>query len=287
MNKVVFLATIYPMDESYVDAFFNSLVNQTVSSFDVIIVNDGFSNLEKYKHKYANLNIIEIDSCRNIAKNREISIRYAIDKQYDIAVFGDVDDYFEANRVEVSESLLSSNDIVINDLVSFSGEQILNRKVLSSRIKNLSDVSLDFILEKNVFGLSNTAIKLDGLNSNDIVFPSELVAVDWYFFSNLLLLGKRAIFTNETTTYYRQHDSNIIGIGDTSERSILKTIQVKLIHYRNMQQKNELFVSALERTEILSKWIDSKVNMRAFARKNNEEIPEPLWWEITELGEKL
>ena len=100
MNKIAFLTTIYPVDESFVDDFFCSLSKQTKTSFDIILANDGFLELEKFKHKYHCLNILEIEPAKSIAKNREILIKYAIDNSYDIAVFGDIDDYFDWDLAE-------------------------------------------------------------------------------------------------------------------------------------------------------------------------------------------
>lgn len=284
MNKIAFLTVLYPINDSIVDLFFNSLVNQTNKSFDIIIVNDGFSDIEHFKEKYCNLNIIEIKNSNNIAKNRELLIRFAIEKKYEIAVFGDIDDYFESNRVEISTKFLNSYDIVVNDLITF-GIEHFKEKIISKRIENLSTISINYIVRKNIFGLSNTAINLKGLHSKDIVFPSDLIAVDWYFYSNLLLSGKKAIFTNETLTYYRQYENNTIGIGNVSEKNILKSIEVKLIHYRYMKEKSEIFRTEFSRIERLSYRLNSDHRLLDIACRNTESIQNPLWWEVTELGE--
>jgi len=285
VKKVAFLTTIYPIDIRYVDDFLNSLNNQTNRLFDLIIANDGFCGIENFKQKYRGLNIIEIEADYCIAKNRELLITYAIQNKYEMVIFGDIDDYFEPNRVEVSRTLLATNDIVVNDLTAFRNDTTLSDKRLSSRVNNLAEVSLEFVLDKNIFGLSNTAIRLEGLRCEDIVFCKELVAVDWYFFSTLLLLGKKAIFTNDTVTYYRQHNANTVGIGNVDEQSVLKTLSVKLIHYEHMREKSDQFDELFRRTQTLSHWLRSKSKLGEFVRKNGELLDSPLWWETIELGE--
>ena len=58
--------------------------------------------------------------------------------------------------------------------------------------------------------MSNTAINLKKLTK--VFFDDKIIAVDWYFFKRLLEKGLKAIFTNETITYYRQHEKNTIGL---------------------------------------------------------------------------
>ncbi len=284
MNKIAFLTTIYPIDELYITDFFESLIKQTNSNFDVIIVNDRFSNLDKFKKEYSSLNIIELSAVGSIAKNRELLIKQAIISGYNYAVFGDIDDYFDYRRLEVLESLLKTNDIVINDLTTFNKKNIIKERMFSARVNNLSIISLDFIMDKNIFGLSNTAIKLQGLISKEISFPSKLIAVDWYFFSNLLLKNKKAIFTNETLTYYRQHDKNTAGIGTINAVTILKAIKVKLIHYRSMKEENNKYQSLYKQTQQLAIWLNNKENITEYVRINTKNLHSPLWWETTKLG---
>lgn len=294
MNNTAFLTTIYPVDKLYISDFFESLVKQTNNSFDIIIINDGFGSIDKIVKTYSSLNIIEVPAANSIAKNRELLIKYAIDCGYHYAIFGDIDDYFDARRVEVLKSLLKDNDIVINDLNTFSNRDMSNvnrinevkitKKIFSTRVKNLSIIKLDFILEKNIFGLSNTAIKLTGLTSEDISFPPPLIAVDWYFFSHLLLKNKRAIFTNDTVSYYRQHDENTAGIGIINASSILKAIDVKLIHYRFMKKENNQYKYLYEQTYQLAIWLKNKDNIDKYLLINNAKLINPLWWETITLG---
>ena len=63
---------------------------------------------------------------------------------------------------------------------------------------------------KNIFGLTNTAIKLE--NISKVIFDDKVIAVDWYFFKTLLKQGLKAVFTNEIVTYYRQYENNTIGL---------------------------------------------------------------------------
>ena len=57
----------------------------------------------------------------------------------------------------------------------------MNSQQNSKQIKELPDKSITkIILNKNMFGFSNTAIQLSLIDNID--FPKDLIAVDWYFF---------------------------------------------------------------------------------------------------------
>jgi glycosyltransferase involved in cell wall biosynthesis len=210
-NKVSFLTTVFPMNERYIYDFFDSLINQTYKNFDIVVINDGYEKFDRIKNEYHhNLNIIEVKYSDTPAKNREYGINYCIDQKYDFLIFGDSDDYFQKNRVKKSLEFLKKTDVVVNDLSLFNIDGVFKEKYISHRINNLENINLEFIKDKNIFGMSNTAINLKKLTK--VFFDDKIVAVDWYFFKGLLEKGLKAIFTNETITYYRQHEKNTIGL---------------------------------------------------------------------------
>ena len=213
MKKIVFLTTIFPMKEKYLIDFFDSLLVQSYKNFDIVVVNDGYRNFDILLKKYNKLNVIELKYSNTPAKNREYGINYVISKGYDILIFGDSDDYFSKNRVEKSVELLDNYDIVVNDLSLFNDNGIYEKLYFSNRIKNNSVVEYDFIKDKNIFGLSNTAIKLNILG-NKIIFDKDIVAVDWFLYKKLLKDRYMAFFTNKIITYYRQYNNNIIGLNN-------------------------------------------------------------------------
>ena len=152
-------------------------------------------------------------------KNREYGINYCLDQGYDILIFGDSDDYFNNNRVEKSLEILKKADIAVNDLSLFNDNGIYEEKYLSQRLKNLDMIDLNFIKDKNVFGMSNTAIKLK--NVSRVRFKKDIIAVDWHFFYMLLKQGLKAIFTNETVSFYRQHKNNTVGLKNEDNKYFL------------------------------------------------------------------
>ncbi|MEY8214498.1 MAG: NeuD/PglB/VioB family sugar acetyltransferase, partial [Colwellia sp.] len=278
--RIAFLSTIFDMDAAFLRLFLKSLTQQTYKEFDLIILNDGYKGFEKLKDEFLRLRIIELPPADSIAKNRQNLINYTIKNGYDIAIFGDSDDHFPKNRVSTSIRLLKECDIIVNDLSAFNCSGFLKENILSRRLKDLDDIDPSFIMDKNVFGMTNTALNLAVIREGEVKFSSDLIAVDWYFFSRLLKNGANAIFTDQTVTYYRQHKNNTVGIASNSPDSISLAIDVKEIHYSEM---------ALEHTEyqpLYKKIIDLKGKIRlnddfiVQMQANNEYYPDLLWWEL-------
>ena len=219
MKSVAFLTVIFPQNEKFLKTFFDSISAQTYKDFDLVIVNDGFKDLNYHKNLYKNLNIININSSKSISKNREVGINYCIDQKYNFLVFGDSDDYFKNNRIEKSLEFLKKKDLVVNDLSLFNADGIYEKKYLSNRLKNLDVIGPEFIEDKNIFGMSNTAIKLE--NISRVTFDNNITTIDWFFFKKILQQGLKAIFTNETETFYRQYGNNTLGLGVKNKKYYL------------------------------------------------------------------
>ena len=130
-ENIAFLTTIFPTNENYLYDFFNSLNRQTFKDFDVVVVNDNYKNFSKIKDKFSDLNIKELKYSDTPLRNREHGINFILDNDYDIVIFGDSDDYFSFNRVEVIIEKLIHYDIIVNDLSVFNEKGIYKKKYFS------------------------------------------------------------------------------------------------------------------------------------------------------------
>lgn len=281
-KKIAFLTTVFPTDSSYVIEFFESLSKQTLKHFDVIVLNDGYADFDKIKKQFHFLSIIELPAAGSIAKNRQAQIQFAKINHYDIAVFGDIDDIFSENRIEKSVKALKNADIIVNDLTSIKDGNIIDKQIYSRRLTDQQLIPFDFIKDKNVFGMSNTAVNLKVVPLALIQFSDELIAVDWFFFSLLLLNGAKALFVADSLTFYRQYDANVIGIGCFSAEKIKSILAVKTIHYEKMKALSPEFQILLDETLSLKEFSEDKVQLNKLLVSNSNKIKYPLWWELTD-----
>ncbi|QHJ13433.1 hypothetical protein FX988_03694 [Paraglaciecola mesophila] len=281
-SETAFLTTIFPTDENYIFEYFSSLANQTFKNFDLILVNDGFRELDKIRRIFPSLAIYELKSAGNIAKNREIMISHARKANYKFAIFGDCDDYFSDNRIEVTLSKLKSNDVVFNQIIPFGQNIDEAEDYFGDRLFEGESIAADDILDKNILGFSNTGINLSCLDDFTVDFPNNLVAVDWYFFSLLLGRGKTACYTKFCTTFYRQYSENTIGFKTIDSEELRHIIKVKIVHFTTLLSDDSRYRKCLEDIKLLEKFI--LTNESSYLKQVNQ-ITNPLWWELINLTE--
>jgi len=272
-KKVAVLTTIFPMKQTYLMDFFKSLQLQSEKKFDIVVVNDGYTNLKSLTRCFGMLRIIELKHRQTPAKNREFGINYCLEAGYDVIVFGDSDDFFDRHRVRCSLRGLHYCDIVINDMVLVDNhKKALDKNYLSRRIEDRQRIDRTYIKEKNIFGLSNTAINTKKIKH--IILPSNLVAVDWYLFSVLLYDKRVALFLQRPLTFYRQYCDNTVGIGSqANQKKLDHIISVKRVHYDRMRVVDTIFEEFFEKYALLEEKRKNGMKIEGAYIKN------PLWWE--------
>ncbi len=288
-KKVAILITVFPIIEHFLDNFFRSLQQQSYKDFDILVINDGLKNFYDYKKEY-DFNIIEYQYQDTPAKNREFGINKAIDLGYDYLIFADVDDYFSTNRIEESIKKLANYDLVYNELtlVDKNGK-ILVENYIHSKV----DLAKFDIFKSNLFGLSNTGIRLN-LFETHLKIPLNLIAVDWYIFSVAMLKGNiKYYFLPDAITYYRQYNNNTIGLTNKfDQKNIINSLKVKKIHYQEMvlyckkNKKNkalEIYKKKLQAVLDLEMKLKDKITLQTYlsiVNTNFENINTGWWSEI-------
>ena len=221
--KVLVFGVIYNGVKEFLGDYFNSVFSQTYKEFDVLIAEDGVDLPEEFKRE----NVFTIKSKNKTpAEIRSEGINYAQSNNYDIMVFTDCDDYFSSNRVKQAVKSLKHCDFVINNLLPIDvNGNIINVGSLTDNIPK--EVLCTDIFHANWFGLSNTAMKISCLPT-DFYIPSQLIAVDWWIFSLLLLNGNNFSYDSSVITYYRQHEKNTVGaFNSLDESKLMNGIKVK------------------------------------------------------------
>lgn len=278
---VAVLTTVYSQARDYLDTFLTSLEQQTDRRFDLVLVNDGLDDLDKLKEVHEGLVYRTVEHGSTPVENRERGIRFCVQAGYDSVIFADADDYFEPVRVAVLTAKLhaASVDCVINDIhIVDQHARLLDRSYFSNRYRNNQSVSLQDIRHSNVFGLSNTAVRTSCLSRLSIA--PEVIALDWYLFTVLLMRGCRAVFTNEANTYYRQHDTNTAGLGQATPERVRNAIRIKCSHYHALRNVSEDFSQLFRYFADLSARVRDEAFFRSYYSNCMDVLStHPLWWE--------
>ena len=161
--------------------------------------------------------------------------------------------------------------------------------MLGGLFKDEMEITTEYILNGNCLGLSNTSIKADKISELMSEIPDDIIAFDWAFFALCLHAGAKAIFTNNTQTYYRQHGDNIASPCSFSEEQILRGVQVKKNHYQMLSRFYEEYISLLDLFEKLLAQLQSDETLRRkYCQAVRKHAPAmSLWWEPIKSLEEL
>lgn len=279
MSKVALFTVFYPGAETYMDDFIESVSNQTYQDFDLLVINDGYKG-RNLPSIYPQLNVIEKKGNNSISGNRAIGINYAIQHQYEILLLCDVDDYMATNRVQESIRALSDADIVVNDVnIVDSNRKLIFKDYFQKSIDVSTCLDKNFIAEKNIFGFSNTALRVSRLK--EVTFPKDLRIVDWFYFTQLLNEGLLAKFLPLSLTEYRQHSGNMIGISSFTIEGFKNLLKLKIQHYNYFKDIYPAYNSLLREMRELA--IKTDEQLQLIIEKNTRSTPFPLWWQNVKL----
>lgn len=278
-NPGVFFSVVYPQALPYLKDVRESALSQTRKDFDFIVVNDGCDK-ERILEELQGLNISILEAEGGFTANRLQGIKYARNKGYKYFLFCDADDSFTSNRYERTITVFkeAAADILVCNLnIADEHCQPILKDYFSKEIPEDRWIDADFLKDKNIFGMSNTAIHLDSMT--DDIQISETPIVDWLLFTTLLLKGLKAKYITDSMVNYRQYSTNMIGITRYDVSSFKKLVGLKSGHYRLLvesgyPQYKELYQESLSLLTL------SDVEIESVVKRELAKHPQPLWWQI-------
>ncbi len=288
MNKTVVAAVIFPANLRFFGDFTNSLRDQSLTNFDLLLLNDGCEpgDIEKALIPCPfDYEIIQATK-GSPAQIRGQLIEILRNSDYDIIIFGDTDDFFSLNRIEQSIRALRDDqyDIVFNDLTVVNEEGVVQTPQIWQDRKETNEIDMGFLLRSNVLGLGNTAIQRSVLDF-ELKWDPDIPAFDWIFYIQVFKFNSplKCGFLKDVTTCYRQHSQNTLGIGNGYSREKLeflaktkeKVLQFAIrlgISEANMQLDNlKIFCSTYFRN-------DNLLNQKIRSLNNHKDL---FWFEET------
>ena len=228
--KNLLIGFFYPDAKIYFKYYFQSINNQSTNDFELLIVMDNIKfKIPKLKINY---HIININKKKTISSIRNLAISFAQKNNYEKIIFSDTDDYFSHNRIFQSIRYLNKYDFVVNNLYKVDKNNNLLKKNLYFENKNNFNIAkINLILRYNFIGFTNSALNVELLR--DFKFPQNIIALDWYIFSFLLLNNKKGFYLKNVISYYRSHNNNYIN-DQISIKQIKRIILIKSLHFKSI-----------------------------------------------------
>ena len=282
--KVLFASVIYKGVEEYLHDFSESLKKQSYKNFDLLIVKDALEDnsiTSVFSEGFNNTKILDYPSGNyNPSELRLEIIKYAIDNEYDLLVFGDSDDSFSENRIEsIVKGFSMEYAFYYNDLYIMDSKEDFFKGKLIDKI-----TEKDVLDKYNFVGMSNSAVNLHKVKEvvKDLKNLKECIAFDWYFYGLLTKEGYKGLKVKNAVTYYRLYGDNIAGYTNKLNEKKLKTaLKVKEFQYSSLLLKDESFSKRLKEIKEIKNRIeeDNKFLQDYIKYINDTNTDSVFWWE--------
>lgn len=275
--------------EKYIAECLNSVIRQTYSNIEVIIINDGSNDnsyeiIESYSKKYNNLKIIDQENKgQSVARN--VGLTKAKGKYI---YFLDSDDYIKDITIENLVSKMEENKL---DLIRFSAEVIYDKNIkykpsnynLEKYFKKDTLYTKDEFLKinKRAFIASPVLfmVKRDILTRNQIIFYPGIIHEDELFTLEVFLNVNRIMY--DPYPYYMRRyrqGSTMTSIGSENvyysfnSRGVIVSELKKMLKKYHNKRELKLIKRRLRSnndTMLLNNYIDKVHKRRIITKANN------------------
>lgn len=251
-NKLISIAMCTYNGEKYIHEQIESILKQTVSNIELIIVDDGSTdNTIQIINDYYKLdNRIKLFiNERNLGYIKNFERAISLTKG-DYIVLSDQDDIWNLNKLEILKIELENSDVDLvyaNSTFIDENKNILNKKLFDFAPNYFGNDNLKVIFNNPITGHSmmfkNEAIQIS------IPFPDKIFHDLWitFVFSTLFKIKR----VEQSLVNYRIHQNNVTNIGRKKvKKSYLDKIHKKRNSIDNLVNKLYYFEDFLKRNNL-------------------------------------
>lgn len=272
--KQVLVTFLYPDAVKYINEFIRCIQGQSMKDYVLVIFNDGVVENERY---FSDISIPFkiIDVTGTPTQVRFMAFEWLKNSEFEKIIFHDIDDLMSENRLQCVTGLLDKCDIVANDLSLMDEEgRVFDKSIWGDRLGDEFKFSYEFISNKNILGIGNSAIRKEILDI-PILFSNVPLVADWFMYYQILFIGKKnAVFTNQCQTFYRQHSNNMAGVKQLTRNRLEYVFKVKESNYEALENVGINIAEQKKELENQKKQFDNLLNKN----KNESHF---FWWEET------
>lgn len=224
MNEVMpFISVIMPVfnTEKYLEDSIKSILNQTFSNFEFIIIDDASTdNSLKIIESFKDKRIVVVKKNKNTGYTKSLNIGLKLAKGKYIARM-DSDDISLPRRFELQIELLEKNQEIILCGTSF---KLMDSCEIINHPTNHFEIVVK-LLEGTTFGHPTVMIRNEALKTNKIEYNHEFEpAEDYYMWTQLVKFGKVENIS-EPLLLYRVHSNQVSSLYAEKQQKIANKIR--------------------------------------------------------------
>ncbi|WP_336127584.1 glycosyltransferase family 2 protein [Mesoflavibacter sp. CH_XMU1422-2] len=208
MQPLVSIITPMYNSEKFILKTINSVVNQTYSNWELMLIDDGSTDntiqiVEDFKQKYSNITLLQNPTNLGTAQSRNKGI---LEAKGDYIAFLDADDLWKPNKLDQQIQFMQNH----NCDVSFSSyEQIdENGKPLHKLVQAIPKLTYNKYLKTNYIG--NLTGMYNAKTLGKITSPDLRKRQDWLLWlAAIKKSSKPALGIQESLAYYRVRQNSM------------------------------------------------------------------------------
>lgn len=248
MEKISVIVPIYNSEKTLKKCI-ESIIGQTYSNIEIILVNDGSQDtsldiMKEYKEKDSRIIMISQPN-KGLSCARNTGIKNATG---DYITFIDSDDYIEKDMLEDTINIFKKHDCDVvrnNYKLAYKGGSVKFRDELEEEKNTLVEMKTqrNSIIKKVLLGKVQSyswllTIKRKVIKKNQLLFDEDILFMeDIVFFMRLLFVADNIFFYNEPKYYYYQSNNNSL---TKNQKSYIKNMNNILIMKQRLIEILEL-----------------------------------------------
>lgn len=228
MAKVSVIVPVYNV-ERYIRKCLESLVNQTLYDMEIIVVNDGSTDLskniiEEYTSQYSNVKYYKKEN-GGLSDARNYGMKYATGEYI---AFLDADDYIDAKTYEImyEKAQKENSDIVECNFYWVYGKR--KKKDIGEKYDGKTEM-----MEKARVVAWNKLYRRELIENLQIEFPKGLQYEDVEFFYKLVPYIEKVSFVKEPLIYYIQRKKSLSNFQNEKTRDIFTVLENVILFYKS------------------------------------------------------
>lgn len=201
--------------EKFLIKTLDSIANQTLKDFELIVINDASTDLslkiaKEYSQKFNFIKIINLSENKGVSYARNLGLSYS---QGEYICFVDSDDIIAENFLEImyKTSQKYNSDIVCCNYYYINEKKYKRKNFLKMKEGNYPSKALIPILLKDTFihfFVWNKMFKREIVQNNSVIFINKCFE-DMIFTLKLFYFSDKITIINNYLYYYRKHNSSL------------------------------------------------------------------------------